>query len=181
MEKVERTTVYFRKTGESNTEHVIRAVRSRLEEGDLKAVIVASTSGATGLKFAESLKGKAQILAVSHEKMEPSLKKKIESSGGKAIDQTHLPLHGEGMDATRGTLYALGQGFKVAVEVILIATDKDLVKPFADVVGVGGTGTGADTAIVARSTRTSEAFGDDREKKLEIREIIAMPLTKTWW
>lgn len=39
----------------------------------------------------------------------------------------------------------------------------------------------ADTAIVARSTRTNEAFGGDRQRKLEIREIIAMPLAKKWW
>jgi len=65
--------------------------------------------------------------------------------------------------------------------VILIATDKELVKPYVDVIGVGGTGTGADTAIVARSTRTKEAFGGDRQRKLEIREILAMPLAKKWW
>jgi len=181
MDKVERSAIYFRKAGSSNTDDVIRAVKSRLEENDLKTVIVASTSGTTGLKFAESLKGKAQILAVSHEKMDPQLKEKIEAVGGKAIDQTHLPLHREGMDATRDALYALGQGFKVAVEVILIAADKDLGKPYVDVIGIGGTGTGADTAIVARSTRTNEAFGGDRQRKLEIREIIAMPLAKKWW
>lgn len=181
MDKVEKSIIYFKKTGGNNTDDVIRAVKSRLKENGLKTVIVASTSGATGFKFVESLEGRAQVFAVSHEKMDSSLKMKIESLGGKAIDQTHLHLHGERMDATRDALYSLGQGFKEAVEVILIATDKDLVKPYIDVISVGGTGTGSDTAIVARSTRTGEAFGDNRQRKLEIREIIAMPLTKIWW
>lgn len=38
-----------------------------------------------------------------------------------------LPLHKRGMDKIRNTLYMLGQGFKVAVEVILIAVDKGVL------------------------------------------------------
>ena len=48
-------------------------------------------------------------------------------------------------------------------------------------IGVGGTGMGADTAIVVRATRSNEIFADDESKKLEIREILAMPLKKHWW
>jgi len=46
---------------------------------------------------------------------------------------------------------------------------------------VGGSGKGADTAIVARSTTTKEIFSKDSSKKLEVRDIIAMPLKKKWW
>ena len=46
---------------------------------------------------------------------------------------------------------------------------------------MGGSGEGADTAIVARATTTSDIFCRDIKKKLEIREIIAMPLKKKWW
>jgi hypothetical protein len=75
----------------------------------------------------------------------------------------------------------LGQGFKVAVEVILIAADKGVIELYKDVIGVGGTGEGSDTAIVARATRTKEMFSADKSKKLEIREVLAMPLKKMWW
>jgi hypothetical protein len=98
-----------------------------------------------------------------------------------AVDETHLPLHGRAMDAVRRTLYAVGQAFKIAMEGILIAIDKGLIDPYTDVVGVGGSGSGADTALVAGSTRTAEIFAGERSKKLEVREILALSLEKKWW
>jgi len=179
--KVERASVYFTKPGSRNTADVIEAVARRVKEGDIKIVVLASTSGRTGVKFAEALKGRANVVVVSHEKMDPKLKARIVELGAVAADQTHLPLHAKGMDDIRNALYTLGQGFKVAVEVILIATDKGLIEPGTDVIGVAGSGAGADTAIVARSTKTKEIFSTDRNKKLEVREITAMPSAKKWW
>ena len=181
MSKVERPSLYFKRPGPKNTDDVLRAVMRRLEEGDIKTVVVASTSGKTGVKFARALKGRANVVVISHEKMRPKLKEEIMKFGGKAVDETHLPLHKRGMDKVRNAFYALGQGFKVAVEVILIATDKGIIRPYEDVIGVGGSGIGSDTAIVARATKTREMFSDDKKKKLEVREIIAMPLKKKWW
>jgi hypothetical protein len=179
--KHDKVSIYFAEPGPKNTDEVMKAVAKRIEKGDIKIVVVASTSGDTGVKFARALKGKADVIAVSHKEMGPDLKEKIINLGGVAVDKTHLPLHKAGMDKVRETLRALGQGFKVAVEVILIATDKGFVKPYKDVVGVGGTGKGADTAIVARSTTSKEVFSGDSSKKLEVREIIAMSLKKEWW
>ncbi|MCD6470789.1 hypothetical protein J7L29_08355 [Candidatus Bathyarchaeota archaeon] len=183
MVKVEKTVVYFSEPDPTNTEDVINAVLNRLKEGDLKEVVVASTSGKTGVKFIEALKGKAKVIAVSepYRKMKEELKDKIIEAGGIAIDDAHLPLHEKGMDDIRKTFYTLGQGFKVAVEVILIAAERGVISLYKDVVGVGGTGRGADTALVARATPTKEIFSKDKTKKLEIREIIAMPLKKKWW
>ena len=67
------------------------------------------------------------------------------------------------------------------MEVILIAADKGEISLYEDVIGVGGTGKGADTAIIARATTSKEIFTEDESKKLEIREILAMPLKKHWW
>lgn len=181
MGRVERLSLYFEAPGFENTGDVVEAVSRRLREGDVKTVVVASTSGRTGARFAEAMTGEARVVAVSHRRMDPRLKDAIVRLGGVAVDETHLPLHGSSMDAVRRTLYTLGQGFKVAVEVILIAADKELIDPYQDVVGVGGSGGGADTALVARSTRTGEIFAGDRSKKLEVREVLAMPLQKKWW
>ncbi len=181
MNTLKRTVDYFAESGSHNTEEVIETVKKRTTNGDIKTVIVASTSGETGLKFARALKGTAEIIAVSHEEMSPTHKRQIAECGGKAFDKTHLALHTEGMDDVRKTYYTFGQGFKVAVEVILIASDKGGVKLYEDVIGVGGTGNGADTAIIARATTSKEVFTEDKSKKLEIREILAMPLKKHWW
>jgi hypothetical protein len=85
------------------------------------------------------------------------------------------------MDMVRNSFYTLGQGFKVCVEVILIASDLGAITLGEDVIGVAGTGSGSDTAIVARACRTEDIFSRDGSKKLEIREILAMPLRKKWW
>ena len=181
MVKIDKVCVYFVEPGPANTDGVLDAVVRRLKEGNVETVVVASTSGRTGVKFAEALKGRVKVVAISHEEMEPKLKEEIIRLGGMAVDKTHLPFHERGMDKVRNTFYTLGQGFKVAVEVILIATDKGLIKPYKGVIGVAGTDRGSDTAIVATATATKEIFSKDVEKKLAIREIIALPLKKKWW
>ena len=161
MAKLEKVSIHFVEPGPENTDDVIEAVAKRVKEEDIETVIVASTTGSTGVKFAEALKDKADIIAISWRKMKPDLKEEIVKLGGVAVDDPHLPLHEKGMDDVRNTLYILGQGFKVAVEVILIAADNGLIELCRDVIGVGGSGRGADTAIVARSTTTNEIFSKD--------------------
>lgn len=181
MAKVKRTITYFDEPGPANTQDVINAVVERIQEGDIKAVVVASTSGSTGVKFAGALKNKVKLLAVSHEKMDPKFKEEITKLGGVAIDETHLPLHRRGMDKVRNTLYSLGQGFKVAVEVAMIAVDKGALHPYEDVIAVAGTDRGSDTAVVLRATSSKEIFDEDHNKRLATKEIVAMPLNKKWW
>jgi len=181
MEKVEKMVTYFKEPGPENTEGVIRAVVERVKEGDIKTVIVASTSGATGVRFVRAFKGIAEVIAVSYEAMDSENKREIVRMGAKVLEKTHLPLEAKEREAIKNSFYTLGQGFKVAVEVILIAADKEAVTLYKDVIGVGGTDTGADTAVVARATTSKEAFGEDKKKKFEVREIIAMPLKKMWW
>ena len=84
-------------------------------------------------------------------------------------------------EAKLGDWRSFGQGFKVAVEVVLMAVAADRIEPYQDVIGVGGSGKGADTAIVIRATYPAAVFAKDSEERLEVREIIAMPLAKKWW
>jgi hypothetical protein len=173
--------VYFKEPGPENTDAVLDCVSRRLKEGDIKTVVVASTSGETGVKFARALKGLCNVVAVSYEEMNREFKEEIVKLGGKPLDKTHLPLHARGMDSIRNSFYTLGQGFKVCVEVILIASDLGALNIGEDVIAVAGTDRGSDTAIVARATRTNDMFSKDKSKKLEVREILAMPLRKMWW
>ena len=46
--------------------------------------------------------------------------------------------------------------------------------PYEDVIGVGGSGKVADTAIVLRATYPATLFDKDLAKRLEVREVIAM-------
>jgi len=63
-------------------------------------------------------------------------------------------------------------GLKVAVEVTLMAADAGAIPVDKDVVAIGGTVRGADTAILIRPANTTN-FLD-----LDIHEIIAKPFTK---
>jgi len=200
---VKRQVYYFDQPGEGNTQLVIEAVSQRLKAGGIKRVIVASTSGETAARFARSLKGKFELICVSEAPFRrewgegwPCLKEEfrqeLEELKVPIIDKAPYVFHNSVLDSARWsdafperlvkeTLYCFGQGMKVAVEVALMAVSCGYVIPFEDVIGVGGSGKGADTAIVLRATYPACLFDKDSAKRLEIREVIAMPISKKWW
>jgi len=181
MVLIKRIDFYFDRFGPENTLYVIEAVKDRVKELGLKRVVVASTSGATGLKFVESLKGLAKVIVVSYRSMDKTFAEKIRELGGLTVENSSTPLSNPRLRQARDTLYLMGQGFKVAVEVVLIATDLGLLEIGEDVVGVGGTEKGADTAIVIRATPSNSLVKGPGEKRPSIREVIAMPRVKMWW
>jgi hypothetical protein len=72
-------------------------------------------------------------------------------------------------------LRTLCQGMKVAVEIILMATDSGCITAGERVIAVTGTGRGSDTAVVATAATSNKLH------ELHITEIICKPLeTKSW-
>ena len=65
--------------------------------------------------------------------------------------------------------YALGQGFKVAVEAALMAADQGALPLKKEALALGGSASGADTALILAPV-CSSAFFD-----LRIREVVCMP------
>jgi len=200
---VKRQVYYFDEPGKENTESVIEAVSRRLQAGGIKTVIIASTSGETAVKFARSLGDKVELICVSQAPYRrewgerwPCLKQKfrrqLQRLGVVVIDKAPYIFHNSVLEAApwsgtfperlvKETLYCFGQGMKVAVEVVLIGVSCGYVTPYEDVIGVGGSGKGADTAILLRATYPACLFDKDPGKRLEIKEIIAMPISKKWW
>ena len=200
---IKKEVYYFEEPGDQNTEQVLEAVSKRVAEGKINKVVVASTSGKTALKFARSLQGKAEIFRVSESPFRREWKetwpclneenhKALKELGAIVINNIPYVFHNSVVDAARWdvttperlvkeTLYCFGQGLKVAVEIALTAVSCGFIPPFEDVIAVGGSGNGADTAIVLRGTYPACIFDKDPQKRLEIREIIAMPLAKKWW
>ena len=66
------------------------------------------------------------------------------------------------------TLRIFGQGIKVAEEIISMATDAGLISP-RPVMGIAGTGKGADTIILAEGTNSKKLFD------MKVIDIIAKP------
>ena len=69
------------------------------------------------------------------------------------------------------TLRTFGQGTKVAVEITLMASDAGLVRTDEDVISLGGTSQGVDTALLIRPANSADFFD------LKVKEIICKPAT----
>ena len=68
------------------------------------------------------------------------------------------------------TLRTFGQGTKVAIEIALMAADAGLIRTDEDVISIGGTGEGVDTALVLKPAHTQNFFD------LKVREVICKPV-----
>jgi hypothetical protein len=171
--------VYFSKPGSHNTDELTHIVSDRLERGDIEAVVVATSTGGTALRFAEALQGATRIFAVnfqpsrwnSHSKPDPETRTVAEKAG--VVFMPEKPearylkdIPGHSPDSFR----RLGQGMKVAVEVVMQAVEVGHIPSGARVIGVGGTSRGADVAVVVK------AAGPDELSKLWVSEILAKPL-----
>lgn len=73
-----------------------------------------------------------------------------------------------------------GHGFRTAVEVIFMAVEAGIIMVGERVIGVAGTGEGADSAVVMKASRFEGAVGPDPAKRLKVEEILAMPKETTW-
>lgn len=188
MSSVERKTVYFQAPGEQNTESVLELVKGYAQAEGIRDIVVASTTGETGVKASRAFKG-FNVVVVSHHvgfhqpgiwELKEENRKKILENGAKILTATHalsgveravrkkfgtiMPL-----ELVANTLRLFGEGTKVCVEITIMAADAGLIPVDRDVIAIAGTGRGADTALVMRPASASRFFD------LEIREIIAKP------
>ncbi|OGN92848.1 MAG: hypothetical protein A2Z75_07285 [Chloroflexi bacterium RBG_13_50_10] len=180
--------VYFDSIGPDNTEETLRLAKIRAEELDIKTIVVASTTGDTGVKAAEKLEG-FKVVVVTHtsgfrapgtQELTPENRQKIEKLGAEIFTGAHafggvshavrrtFSTHVLG-DFMANTLRMFGQGVKVAIEISLMAADAGLVSPDEEVIVIAGTARGADTAIVLKPAHAHDAFS------LRVKEIICKP------
>ena len=204
--KTERVDVYFDEPGPQNTEDVIETVAKRIESTGIGYVVVASHSGVTALKFAETLKNnrvKAKILCVTSgparkrkgkdwPSISQEMRKKLIDSDvvivERALNVFEEPIVEDSRwpsltpgHIMREVFYTLGQGFKVAVEVALMSVVSGYLDSKQEVIAVGGTGKGCDTAIIMKTIFPQAFFSNDPNDRLQIREVIAMPRVKKFW
>jgi hypothetical protein len=186
---------YFDRPGKENTEAVLDAVVRCLERTGIKHVVVASNSSETAFKVLSRLAGSGAgvVVVTSHAgfsgegivDMDPDAENRLVESGARVVRASHA-LSGVERSITRKVggasrvesiseaLRALfGQGLKVCVEVSIMAADSGAIPcGELEVVAVGGTGEGADTACVIRPAHANAFFN------MEVREIIAIPRTR---
>ncbi|MGD2295043.1 MAG: pyruvate kinase alpha/beta domain-containing protein [Candidatus Aminicenantes bacterium] len=180
--------IYFKSTGGKNTERALEIAASRAEELGIQNVVVASSSGRTGLMAAELFKVK-NLAIVTHstgfmepdyQELRPEYRTQLEKSGAKLLTCQHA-LGGVGRAVRKKlgtyeleeiiayTLRIFGEGTKVAIEIALMAADAGLISTKEPCIAVGGTSQGADTAVLL-CPANAQTFFD-----LRIIEFLAKP------
>jgi len=180
--------VYFDRPGPENTEETLRLARARADALGLRHVLVAPTTGATGRRAAEVFHG-LHVVVVTHsagfaapntEELLDEHRAAMVAAGAEILTCQHA-LGGVNRAVRRAlgtyeldeiiayTLRVFGQGTKVCCEIAMMAADAGRVPTGEPVLAIGGTGSGADTAVVLLPAN-AQAFFD-----LRIQEYICKP------
>jgi hypothetical protein len=180
---MEATITYFEETGPANTGAVLALAKRRAAQGDIKHVVVASTSGDTARQAAEAFAhAEIKLVVIPHqrgfrdeERFDMTLAPELERAGHRVHWGTMLfhtdGLYGSGAPtALANALRTFGQGTKVCLEMLLMTADGGLVARGEKVIAVAGSGRGADTAIVATASTSN------RIKDVRVHEILCKPL-----
>jgi len=190
---MEQKTVYFEKPGgEENTAKTLALAKARAEALGIKTVVVASTVGGTAVKAVDVFKG-YKVVVVTHvtgmrepdtQEFTEDNRKIVEKKGGIILTTAHafgaihralgatgappIPTSAIG-DVIAMTLRTFGQGMKVVCEIAAMAADAGLVRTDEEIISIGGTGRGADTAVVLQPDYVHRFFN------LKVKEIICKP------
>ncbi|MAH39569.1 MAG: hypothetical protein CL873_03440 [Dehalococcoidales bacterium] len=185
---MELKTIYFEKRGRENTEEVLRLTKQRADELGIKTVVIASTRGDTAVRAIDVLQG-LRVIAVTlvsgfrtpdTQQFTQENRQIVEGRGGVVLTTTHafggisramrntFNAYVTG-DIIANTLRIFGEGMKVVVEIAMMAADGGLVRTNEEIIAIGGTGKGADTAVVLQPVNSHDFFD------LKVKEILCKP------
>ena len=159
--------MYFAKPGRENTAKTVALVKQVAAERGIGYIVVASNEGVT----ADQLLGcGAKVVCITHpngfrepgqNEMSPAKRQELEQNGisvytgtllfggvERGIGKRFQGAYPAGILSS--TLKMFGQGTKVCVEIAVMALDAGLIPHGEDIIAVGGTGRGADTALIVR-------------------------------
>jgi hypothetical protein len=181
---MEEKIVYFDKPGKGNTAEVIQLVKERAQARGINRFVVASTRGATAKDFLKAVTGTDRRLVIvpwqfgfkgedqpfPQELVGELRAKNHQVHFGTMLFHTTEFYGTNAPQAMANLLRTFGQGTKVCLEILLMACDGGCIKIGEKVIAVAGTGSGADTALIASAAPTT------RLSSLRIHEIICKPV-----
>ena len=188
MSELSATCVYFTQRGSRNTERTLELVKARASALGIRKVLVATTTGATGVKATQELDG-LEVIAVTHstgfrepdtQELTEENRAAIEAAGARILTCQHA-FGGVGRAVRKKlgtyevdeimafTLRTFCEGVKVTAEIALMAADAGLVRTDEAVIAMAGAGRGADTAVILKPSNAQTFFD------LRFLELICMP------
>ncbi|HUT72291.1 MAG TPA: hypothetical protein VMW89_16595 [Desulfatiglandales bacterium] len=180
---MEKKVVYFEQKGPENTQEVLNIVKSRIKEGDIKKIVLASTRGETAKAAVDVFADAGLTLVVvpwqygfkEVNKFPRELVAEIEGKGHSVHFGTMLfhttELYGSNTpQVIANFLRTFSQGMKVCFEIAMMATDGGKVDIGEKILVIAGSGQGSDTAVVMT------AFSSNRFKEIKVQEILCKPL-----
>lgn len=178
--------MFWDNKGLEMTEATLELAVKRGRELGIEEFVVASSTGHTAKLLVE--KGVKPVAVRYHtgfreagcQVMEEKVKAELEDKGVRILTTTHL-MGGidRGLENKFGgcypsgivahTLRMFGHGTKVALEIAVMALDAGLVPFGREIISIGGSGRGADTALVLVPSHAKTFFEG------KIKEIICKP------
>jgi hypothetical protein len=179
---------YWSRSGKKNTPKTIEHAVQRARELKIKHIVIATCSGRSARILLEKAQG-FKIVAVSHQagfyrpggqEMNPKTRDFLLRRGVTVFTATHFfggfgrairfSFGGLGPEETAANILRIfGEGTKVAVEIAVMALDAGLIPYDREVIALGGTGEGVDTALVCRPRHGKDFFN------FEVREVVCKP------
>ena len=185
---MEKIIHYFENPGIENTDKVIELVKTRKKELGIDYIVIASASGSSGVKLAKEIDDAHIVNVTHHAGFRGGDELEITEENRKELEALDVPIYagshalsgvGRGIsnqfkgvtpvEVVAQTLRMFSQGVKVCVEISIMAADGGLIPTDSEIIAIGGTATGVDTAVVLKAAHQGDFFN------LRIHEIIAMP------
>jgi hypothetical protein len=186
---LESRIVYFDKPGWRCTDEVLAICNRRAGELGIKTAVVPSVTGYTALKALDALQGMRIVVVTAHtgyaradlQSFPAARRREREARGVPVLTAPHVfgglsyamrDMCGTAMLGVDmgNALRTLGQGMKVVIECPMAALDAGLLVPGEEIISMGGTNRGVDTAVTLRPVHVRDFFS------LRVNEILCKPL-----
>lgn len=179
--------MYFESSGKANTQKTLELAATRAHELGITEAVLATSKGDTAYLAVDILKGLRIVVVTYHcgfkepfqHVMPEKVRAQLKDRGVTVVTASHSLSGIERSVAARhsgvypllliaDTLKLFGQGTKVAVEVAVMAADAGALSG-QDIVSIGGSGRGADTALVLKPAHQNNFF------EMRVREVVCKP------
>ncbi len=177
------------RTNNLDTNNVLLIAKKYAQANKIAHIVVATTSGKSGIAAAEVFEdSNINLVVITHstgfrddnvQECDENLRNQMEAKGANVFTGT-MPFHTINnaikkkygycsVDLAADVLRMFGEGTKVCVELVLMAADAGLIPSKEKVLSIAGTGHGEDTVILIKSANSRRFFS------LKVLDVVAKP------